>query len=313
MRASKSTEWWGLIGVSAPPTVGGVVVAPHDKSRCLQQTFHLGPLQLRPGDRRFVEWRRPPHAVNSWERIESWPIIVEGRLESSGRIEFARAEARQVQRAAALVALAWREPWDVRAAPRPSPSLPPTIPESDPAPHPWMEPSLDIAPVEYPLPAWVRTAWGRLLSEPQLDRSLQFWHEAFLIESSHASMASMAYAAVVESLADTEWGRSVAPPRGGKEGSHAKFRRLVNAYATEDDWQLVHEWYRRRSSTAHGARAHGVEPFPGALFNLGEPQLKGEVVDAKSTDEAMSFALQFMSTTRAVTARVLEASLRDAG
>lgn len=311
MKASEITEWWGLIGVCAPPTVGGLIVAPHDKSRRLQQTVHLGPLRLRPGDRRFVEWRRPPHALNSWECIESWPIFVEGRSAGLPRLEFARMESRQVQRAAALVALAWREPWDVRLAPVPSSNLPPSIPESDASPHPWSEPSLDIAPVACPLPAWVHAAWRRLQADAQLDRSLQFWHQAFMIEPSHPSIASVAYAAVIESLADTEWGRSMAPPKSGEEGPHAKFRRLVYAYASEDERQPLRQWYPRRSSTAHGARAHGVEPFPGALFDLGTLQLNGETVNVESSDAAASFALRFMSMARAVTARILEASLRD--
>lgn len=316
VRGSDTTKWWGLIGISAPPSVGGIIVVPHDKARRLQKTVRLGPLELQPGDRKFVEWRRPPHAVNAWECIESWPIIVQGRSTGSSPVASARAEARQLQRAAALVALAWREPWDVRLAPRPRSSLPPMIPDSDPSPHSWSEPPLDISPVECLLPAWVDEAWSQLQAAEPHDRALQFWHQAFLIESSHPSIAAVAYAAVVESLAGTEWGRSVAPPESDHEGSRAKFRRLANAYATEEEQPLVDRWYGRRSSTAHGAWSHGVESFPGALFDLGHQQLNGEVVvggrASEEFDEAAAFALRFMATARAVTARVLEACLRDA-
>ena len=183
-----SHGWWAIVGPVPASPPSGVITTPHDRTRALAGPCQVGPLQLRSGNKRLVEYRRSePRVLDGITREESWPVIVEGHSDvdrlaqiSGEPSEVFAAEprwpeteqrgARELHRLCGLVSLAWGESWQVRKAPKPLGQLSPEVPDSWPSPPQWFsgEDGL-LEPRPTPLPAWVIPAWDVIHADRHVD------------------------------------------------------------------------------------------------------------------------------------------------
>ena len=173
----------------------------------------VGPLHLRPGGTRLVEYlRSEPWRLDGVTVLETWPVIVEGdqmvpatdesTISAYGNPEAAneRLATPLLHRLCALLCLAWGEAWQVRSAPTMIWRLPPEVPEAWPPPR--RAERLVSGPVEYPepLPVWVAPAWDLLGSDPHLSMGLTMWHQCLLLTAEFPSYALVALGGCIEEL-----------------------------------------------------------------------------------------------------------------
>lgn len=316
-------NWWAIVGVEPTPAAGGVAVTAHDKTRRLGQRVGLGPVTLRPGGDELIEYRRgTPHALDGWDCYQSWPIIVEGQSSADYSLEFDHQAAAQVRRTAALVALAWREPWQVRAAPRDRERMTPRIPESDQPPKMWLSEPLGLSPTDAVVPDWLNVGWLRMDREPVIARALLAWHEALLVQSAHPTLSLVSYTAAVEALSESTWAQAVLPEiedepcptchRGGGPSRRRVVQEMIECVASPAVLEVLQPWYSRRSAHVHAGRHYGTEMASGSVFDLGPRMALPNLETLVGDSEAQEFVLRLVPTARAVTTQLLELCLRNA-
>jgi hypothetical protein len=301
---SDPNRWWALIGPPPSPTPLGVIVAPHDKSRRLAGSLALGPIALRDGEHRFVQYTRAePRSLDGWTEHESWPIVVEGSSQVDSGLEFDHEAAMHVRRAAMLVSLAWRESWHVRSQPKLVKNLPPSVPDSDPLPLPFVAKRVEVDPAPTPLPEWLTSAWGQLEGDEWIARALLLWHEGFLVEPSHPSLGLLAYTAAVEAVSKSSWAATRNPHVASRPT--ARFESTIRLVADDPGSADVLQqlgWYRRRSETVHEGTLHGHELPAGPLLDYGTS------IGAQPRGD---FAVRIVPTARSLAARLIELSLQE--
>jgi len=131
-------RWWALVGPRPAGTPTGIITVPHDRYRSLASEVDVGPLHLRPGGTRLVEYLRcEPWRLDDVTAFETWPVLVEGDqmvppidepvISAYGNPETAneRLATPLLHRLCALLSLAWGEAWQVRSAPTMIWRLPP--------------------------------------------------------------------------------------------------------------------------------------------------------------------------------------------
>ena len=314
-------RWWAIIGIEPTPAPTGVSVTWHDKARRLARPLELAPLVVRSGDQQFVEYvRSTPNDLDGWTCYQSWPLIVQGPAAASVSLEFDGLAFADVRRVAALVALAWREPWSVRTGPTRAANRAPTVPESDLPPPMWYDEPVHVDPVDVALPDWINRAWRALKHDQDLAAALLSWHEGILIEAAHPSLALVAYTAAVEATAGSTWGRRAAPPTEPvrcnscgfvQRKTTRRFRALIEYVADVEQQRLLKGWYGFRSSTAHGGRHHGVESAFGAIFDLG-PTMTMPNVDTMVGDLEVQEFVRVVVGARRAAGDLLVAALSEA-
>lgn len=325
-------SWWGIIGPSPGATSGGVIVTPHRRDRALDAPITVGPLHLRPGHRRLVEYQRTdPRALHGTVRHESWPIIVErisGGLSPrddprpTERAATLREGARELHRLVCLVSIGWGEPWGVRTAPQPVGPLPAVVPDSWPPPPDWHSGDaglLDEQPTE--LPDWIAAAWDALDADPVLDRAFGAWHQGVLMSPAFPSYALVAFFSSVETAASSRVVAAAIAANASddqapaKAGSAQTVWTALSLVASSDDMQRLrhdYEAYRKRSHTAHEAQLHGIETAPGSLFLFQlEPASDGgpPVISIDDSDAPQMFELQLLAEVRGCVTRLLLGAL----
>jgi hypothetical protein len=207
-----------MVGPLPFPHPAGIIAVPHDRSRSLDVEYHVGPLIVRPGGQRFTEWvRSEPITMESTEKIDSWPILVEGEWPGralEGTVDplltgldrqsaNVRKAAMWLHRLVCLVSVARGEPWQVRHAPTGMDRFPPAVPASWPSPPAfrgrWQHDDLD--PVPCALPAWIGPAWDLLDRDPQLASPSRFGIQGMLLTSVTPSFAVVAFTGAIERMA----------------------------------------------------------------------------------------------------------------
>jgi hypothetical protein len=156
-------RWWALVGPRPTGNPTGIITVPHDRYRSLASEVDVGPLRLRPGGTRLVEYLRcEPWRLDDVTAFETWPVLVEGDqmvppidepvISAYGNPATAneRLATPLLHRLCALLSLVWGEAWQVRSAPTMIWRLPPRVPESWPTPR--RAEGLVSGPVEYPEP-----------------------------------------------------------------------------------------------------------------------------------------------------------------
>jgi hypothetical protein len=237
-----------------------------------------------------------------------------------------RQIARDVRRLSALLALTWNEPWQVRTAPKQSSQLPPSVPDSRPAPSRWFDDDGDhLEPHQESLPGWVAGAWDPLTQDTSILAALLSWHEGLLLTPSHPSMAHVAYMGAIEELSHSPLflGAMPGPPAAciscgqPTKGSSERFWAMVSQVATLDQSTDLRKWdvTRKRGATAHGAGLHGIEEIYGSVILLDfVPPSEGQTMgnfQFNPDDPVPLFMFKVLPAVRDISRRLLLAALGE--
>ncbi|MGC1184262.1 MAG: hypothetical protein WBA31_03805 [Candidatus Dormiibacterota bacterium] len=303
----------------------------------LDQSYAVGRLTVRPGDKRLVEYLAlEPLALEGTTCFESWPLIVEGpwdegpALSSPATPEELRATqarwtaverqiARDVRRLGSILALAWNEPWQVRTAPKQNSQLLPSVPDSRPPPSTWFDDGDYLEPNVEDLPSWIATAWEQVDQDRNLRSALLSWHEGLLLTPAHPSFAHVAFMGAIEELSHSPTYAGAIPspeaPCGtcgiASSGITQRFWAMVNQVATPEQVAELRQWEvaRKRGATAHGAGLHGIEEIYGSVILLDfVPPQEGEKTGAfefSPSDPVAQFMFKVLPAVRDIARRLL--------
>jgi hypothetical protein len=222
----------------------------------LAEAATIGPLRLRPGGTRLVEYL-PASSLNSRSNFWSWPVIVEGTARGYNWPAATEAAARDLTRLCALLSVSWRRGWQVRQPPMQGAGSSLTIPEY--AAFEAHTPIGDnIQRADASVPQWASGAWDILARDPTARNALTAYYEGLLVEDDHPSLALVAFVAVIEAI-----GKELHPP---VRSYFERFRRALRLVAFEPEVERLRSIYdARRSRTVHEAAIHGHELARGAL------------------------------------------------
>jgi hypothetical protein len=280
-------EWWGLLGPVTNLHPSGWIATSFDQNATLDARYKIGPLVVRPGERRLTEFlRSEPRSLAGVTRSETWPVIVEGNwpgklIATDNRYEGVRGLSGQkanervanswLYRMATLLALAFDgEPWQVRNAAQDSTSLPAEVPEGWPElPDGPISLSKDIELVSRPLPGAMPKAWDELDDDTALASALTSWHQGRLLTTRFPSYALIAHCASIETLARSLRLRDRIKVEAVKcvacdnvPGAQATFwatAALVRGPDEIEELRSKSNPYTSRSKTAHASAIYGIE------------------------------------------------------
>lgn len=253
--AATEETWWAVVGPTYAPSLGGISVTPHDRAAYLDRSYMLGEIELRPGGERLVEYHHlDPTAFDGFAVVETHPVSVIGRGKAD---QFSRTQNALLKRTAALLALAYVEPWNVRCSPRTTRHNLPRLPEPWPCPVPWAVGGEPPEPVSRALPGEIEELWSSS-ALPQNRALLILWHEAFLAWPRHPSLAFTCFWGVLESLAH-RFGSSGSSSTSSVDWSLARWS------SASDDREMVHS---ARNRIAHGRRVFGLEEHSARLISV---------------------------------------------
>lgn len=279
--AGDTAAWAALIGFPPDPQFARSI---GDQPIALAAPVQLGPTQLLPGGVLMHEMPDAhPHLIGEDRYpFSSWPMIAQGTVAGFGELPGLAEQLwpmddhsayRHVHRLTALVTLAWGRLLIVRREPyRISTGAPVEVPHL-PGPHgpdsPWATGCTATAEQEsgqradLPLPEWAGPAWDALGSDPVLDRALNAFYRARLLEVDHPSAAVLLYVTTIEGI-----GVQLSGPNAATSRARASFQRalqtVMSMTAAED---LTRRIRPRRNQTAHTGQFHGAESTLGFTFN----------------------------------------------
>lgn len=316
-------RWWAVVGPLSSHEPTGFITTPHDRTRTLDREYDIGPLHLRPGGKRLVEYvRSEPFALDGIRRAESWPVLVEGawdesvpRISASGLAEVLAAKpvwpaierqgSEDLHRLCALLSLVWSEPWQVRTAPKPSEHLDAEVPDSWPAPPGWHQDD-DFPPSHQEgLPDWISTAWDSVRADRHLGAALTAWHQGLLLTPRHPSFAHVAFVGAVEELS------RAALPVDASLSASMRFWQMVSQVTTEEEISALEKLnpLGKRGATAHGADLPGIETAYGSVVLLdwipASPEGNHLRFEFNPNDPAQVFVLKVVPAVRGIAQRLI--------
>ncbi len=330
-------SWWAIVGPlpSSEPT--GWLTTPHDRTRVLDREYEVGPLRLRPGGKRLVEYLRlDPLALEGIRRSESWPLLVESswedglpRIFASGPEEVRAAKptwpaierqgSEDLHRLCALLSLAWGEPWQVRTSPKPSEHLDAEVPDSWPAPPRWHQDD-DFPPSHQEgLPDWISTAWDQVGTDDHVAAALTAWHQGLLLTPQHPSFAHVALVGAIEELSHASPFAAIVDNGlpvpchtcDARHDASQRFWRMVRQVAAGAEVAELKELnpLGKRGAAAHGARLPGIETTYGSVVLLDwiPPSPEGDPprFEFNPDDPAQIFVLKVVPAVRGIARRLL--------
>jgi hypothetical protein len=313
MRGMSAATWWALMGPVPEPEPTGYITLAHDRARTLSAPSTIGPFTIRSGDRPLAEYLRlEPNQLAGCVEWVSWPLIVEGN-QTNDEASLARLLGPPLRRLAALLSLAWDEPWHVRTAPTVVDRLPPEVPEPWPQPEPCPEP-LILEPERVSLPEWVVAGWATLESDSAVRAALVCWHEGIMMARRHPSFALVAFIGAIEQVARTSNQRPTSSRRRHRVNDR-DFWAAVSAVATDDE---VGELKRGagnihglRDVTAHGYDMHGIETTYGAILWLHNEAGSGVGFLVDSNDPVQQFMFRSLPRTMRIAAILIRRGPRS--
>lgn len=175
--------------------------------------------------------------------------------------------------AAGFLALLWDVPFDVVQDPRQvrnpgqdgKPERPITFPTTD---EKLYDDGLEVTDLstlpELTVPAEVASSWATLCGSEDLRRTVIAFQEGLSLLERHTSYASLAFVAIIESLA-------TGPVNKCEEckqvrGSTTRFRDALAPLVGADAARLLARMYDKRSRTAHDGALYGLELLPAMSF-----------------------------------------------
>jgi hypothetical protein len=247
--------WAAVIGPSPDAHLTGTGLA---------EPATVGPLELRPGGVRHVEYVRPlVPSFSSRGVFQSWPVIVEGTANGYNWYAAQEVTIRDLNRLCALLSVSTDRAWVVRQSPGERDVMSITIPETGPfEQHHGTE---EMAHQDVSVPDWLSSAWDVAVSEQLASDALSAYYEGVLIQDEHPSIALLAFVASIEAVGET----LLAPERcqccRAVKNSAERFRRALCLVVSDEEAQaLKKRAYGPRSATVHRAQFHGREAVRGA-------------------------------------------------
>ncbi|MET8969187.1 hypothetical protein [Streptomyces hydrogenans] len=257
--ASKQHQWTALIG-AIPTKYGGDVLR-------LAREVKVDSLSLSSTDRYCVETGLSGRSLSGWRYHTSIPILVRG-VSSGYRWNEAQADAaRELNRLASVLSIAWGVSVDVREGAasldmgeRVAPDLVPWLNKE------WLEGSPDELPkLDVRVPSWVGNALRKVGVRANLNSAVSVYMEGCRLESDHQSMALVSFVAAIETVSLMIYKEDKCDECGGHTSIAAKFRQTLKMVLSETEVEALRPVYGSRSRTVHTGRLHGPEMLPGAL------------------------------------------------
>jgi hypothetical protein len=200
-------------------------------------------------------------------------IAVCGRSAASSWEDAERDAYATARLAAGLLAVLWDVPFGVVQDPRHvrnpgqdgKPERPIAFPTTD---EKLDDDGLEVTDLstlpEFTVPAEVASSWAKLIGSEDLRRAVIAFQEGLSLLERHTSYASLAFVAIIESLA-------TGPVKKCEEckqvtGSTARFRDALAPLVGTDAARLLARMYDKRSRTAHDGVLHGLELLPAMSF-----------------------------------------------
>lgn len=114
-------------------------------------------------------------------------------------------------------------------------------------------------------PPWLSEAWERLERDPALVRALDAFLEGLDLESSHPSMAAVAFTACLETLAVKLYRLERCTACNSSTGIGRSVKAALRLVLSEEKARTLDSGYGKRSSTVHSGRFHAHETTPGGI------------------------------------------------
>jgi hypothetical protein len=264
-------EWTALLG---PPTPGTMAAVPH-----LGESIRIGPALLNPQPEHVFELGASPTnpSLSTCTSAHWWPILAEGSHVGYSWNAASKKVAFDLHRVCSLLSVALDVCAVVREAPAPRQwgirKAPPRLSwqkENDflsaQAAH------AASAPVQV-FPVDLVSSWDEMTSRPWLAHAIGAYHEGLLTDSTHPSLALIAYVAAIESVANRLFTQSRCPTCNAQEQVAGRFRAALKLVLDESEAERLGGAYNPRSLTVHQGRLHGFETVPGSAgFGFHNPE-----------------------------------------
>lgn len=230
----------------------------------LKRLSIINGMTFRPGDREYISRARslmPSFSTISFD--VAWPIVIEGKSKGNSWPAINLLVMKDLNKAVALISLAWDSTWYLLEAPYPEPPTQFKIPRNDTSsiPYGYVLPQTSQA-----IPRWMSKAWSKVDSIEILRNALHAHHQGLLLAEAHPSFALIAFIAVVEIIGKSIIGEKCACCNE-KTSSNKRFRAGIDTVVTDEQKaKELYALYKRRSVTAHEGKLHGNEELLGVGY-----------------------------------------------
>ena len=188
-------RWVALVG-PAP--------SDHDPGMGLAEPGTVGPLELRPGGVRHIEYvRLSTPSLSGVATFQSWPVVVEGIASGYNWWPALEAAIGDLNRLCALLTASFGRAWIIRQSPgmveEDEPEF--AIPEHGPFEQHYG--STELAHSDATLPVWLDRAWEVAVRDQLASDALSPHYEGMLIKDAHPSFALLAFVSAIEAVGQT--------------------------------------------------------------------------------------------------------------
>jgi len=261
--ALRGWSWVAYIGQSRGYALQARVAGEHE----------IGSVLIVGADEALVRPVPSPWDLRSTSFYAQQLIAVCGRSTACSWDDAERDAYATARLAAGFLALLWDVPFDVVQDPRQvhspgpdgKPERPITFPTTDAKLHDHGLEVTDLSTLaEFTVPAESAISWARLIASEDVRRAVVAFHEGLSLLERHTSYASLAFVAIIESLA-------TGPVRQCETceqvtGSTARFRNALAPLVGAEAAGFLARMYGKRSRTAHDGALHGLELLPATSF-----------------------------------------------
>ena len=256
-------RWVALVG-PAP--------SDHDPGMGLAEPGTVGPLELRPGGVRHIEYvRLSTPSLSGVATFQSWPVVVEGIASGYNWWPALEAAMGDLNRLCALLTASFGRAWIIRQSPgmveEDEPEF--AIPEHGPFEQHYG--STELAHSDATLPVWLDRAWEVAVRDQLASDALSAHYEGMLIKDAHPSFALLAFVSAIEAVGQTRLPTERCNCCKQVTKNTQRFRQALRLVVSEEEASaLTRMAYSPRSKTVHAAKLHGREAIRGSprLFNF---------------------------------------------
>jgi hypothetical protein len=282
-------RWAGLVGPTPSDQYPGMG---------LTEPATVGPLELRPGGVRHVEYVRPSTpSLSGVTTFQSWPVIVEGTASGYNWWPAHEAAVRDLNRLCALMTASFGRAWTVRQSPEMVEGDGAQIVIPEHGPFEQHHDTTDLAHDDVALPNWLGGAWDMAVSDQLAADALNAYYEGMLLKDIHPSIALLAFVSAIEAVGETRLPTERCKCCKQVTKNAERFRQALMLVVSEEDATALKKMaYGPRSKTVHAAKLHGREavrgsPSRGSFFGI-EPSYWFEIATVRQLERASQQLVQ---------------------